>query len=84
MDYIYLRAGRVRPGGGVRVKTNLIFLSWGALGGSKQIITKKWGGRQIIIIFFYNLRRDDFFFKCESKTGRGDDPGQLKKSGRVG
>ena len=51
MDYIYLRAGTVRPGG-VRVKTNLIFLSWGALGGSKQIITKKWGGGRGNFFFF--------------------------------
>ena len=65
----------------MRVKTNLIFLSWGALGGSKQIITKKWGGgaEANYFFFFYNLRPDYFFFKCESKAGRGDDPGQLKK-----
>ena len=56
----------------------------GGFGGFKTNYNKKVGGRQIIIIFFYNLRRDDFFFKCESKAGRGDDPGQLKKSGRVG
>ena len=42
MDYIYLQAGRVRPGAGVGgIKANLIFLSWGAVGGSKQIRTKK-------------------------------------------
>ena len=55
--------GREGQAGGVMVKTNLIFLSWGALGGSKQIITKKWGGgtRQIIIIFFITSVRITFF-----------------------
>ena len=41
MDYIYLRAGRVRlrGWGGGGVKSNFIFLPWGAVGvgGSKQI-----------------------------------------------
>ena len=41
VDYIYLQAGRVRPGGGGGVKANLIFLSWGTVGGSKQIRTNK-------------------------------------------
>ena len=42
------------------------------------------GSRQIIIIVFYNLRPNYFFFKWEGKAGRGDGPGQLKNSGRVG
>ena len=55
MDYIYLRAGRRGWG----VKANLIFLSWGAVGGSKQIRTKKANFFCITfiwIIFFSNGR----------------------------
>ena len=40
VDYIYLRAGRVRPGGEV-VNANLVLFARGAVGGSKQIGTKK-------------------------------------------
>ena len=37
LDYIYLRAGRVRPGGRGDQGQFDFFLSWGAVGGSKQI-----------------------------------------------
>ena len=36
VDYIYLRAGRIRPGGEVRVKTNLIFCN----GGLREVQNK--------------------------------------------
>ena len=61
VDYIYLRAGRVRLRGW-GVKSNFIFLPWGAVGvgGSKQIRTKNRGG-QGNFFFFYNLSPDYFF-----------------------
>ena len=78
MDYIYLRAGRVRPGG--EGQDQFDFFVMGGFGGFKTNYNKKVGrGEANYYYFFYNLRPDYFFFKCESKAGRGDDPGQLKK-----
>ena len=51
----------------------------GGFGGFKTNYNKEVGGGARQFFFFYNLCPDYFFFKCESKAGRGDDPGQLKK-----
>ena len=62
MDYIYLRAGRVRP--------------WGESGGVQNKFEQKirGGGQGKLLNFFHNFRLDYFFFKWESKAGRWDDP----------
>ena len=63
VDYIYLQAGRVRPGGGGGVKANLIFLSWGLWGVQNKLEQKSRGVKAnffyitfIWIIFFLNVR----------------------------
>ena len=61
MDYIYLRAGRVRLRGW-GVKSNFIFLPWGAVGvGVQNKFEQKIGGVKAIFFFFYNLSPDYFF-----------------------
>ena len=79
MEYIYQAWG----GGGV--KANLFFLSGGGggCGVFKTNLYKKVGG---VKEFFFSMTtvQITFFFKWEGKAGRGDDPGQLKNSGRVG
>ena len=44
VDYIYLQAGRVRPGGGGLVRANLIFIVMGGCGGSSPIKNFMQGG----------------------------------------
>ena len=52
----------------------------GGFGGFKTNYNKTvGGGGEAHSFFFYYLRPNYFFFKCESKAGRGDDLGQLKK-----
>ena len=53
MDYIYLRAGRVRLRGW-GVKSNFIFLPWGAAGGGVQnkFEQKIEGGKANFFFFF--------------------------------
>ena len=64
MDYIYLRAGRVRLRGW-GVKSNFIFLPWGGLWewGVQNKFEQKigGGGSRQLFFFFYNLSPDYFF-----------------------
>ena len=67
MDYIYLRVGRVRPGGGegagCKLQGQFDFFARGAMGGGiKTNLNKKEGGSRQIF-FLYNLRPDYFFFQ---------------------
>ena len=70
VDYIYLRAGRVRPGGEV-VNANLVLFARGAVGGSKQIGTKKWGGQSKLFFFSIIFVRITFFSNGRVRQERG-------------
>ena len=62
VDYVYLQAGRVRPGGGggMGVKANLIFFVMGGCGGvQNKLEQKSRGSRQI---FFSIISIGIFFF----------------------
>ena len=61
VDYLYLQAGRLRPGG-VGGQGQFHFF---VMGGSKQIRTKKANFFSITFIWII------FFFKWEVKAGRG-------------